>query len=222
MTVLSLATRCHVHAYVPRHDHLPSRTFLSFPSVTRSVLQFRRRQEQAESQKAAHANKRSGEFMEDNPDPGRAYPCRTEYDIVKEQAWRKAWCEDLENQVRHFNVQLSLKPPPRSVHRVREACSLLQHTHAPFLSVHTTALTVRTRTPTPLPFAPSPLRTRDALLFRVCPLTQIELKRRLEGGIRNAEVSRDRVRAAQLEAAVKADRRREMEMKRLDRERINK
>ena len=37
--------------------------------------------------------------MEDNPDPGRAYPCRFEYDIVKEQAWRKAWCEDLEKQV---------------------------------------------------------------------------------------------------------------------------
>lgn len=53
-------------------------------------------------------------------------------------------------------------------------------------------------------------------------LTQIELKRRLEGGIRNAEVSRDRVRAAQLDAAIKADRRREMEVKRLDRERINK
>eukprot|EP00903_Cladosiphon_okamuranus_P006257 g6140.t1 len=104
--------------------------------------------EQAESQKAARANKRSGEFMEDNSDPGRAYPCRIEYDIVKEQAWRKAWCEDLEKQ--------------------------------------------------------------------------IELKRRLEEGIRNAEASRDRVRAAQLDAAVKADRRREMEVKRLDRERISK
>eukprot|EP00752_Nemacystus_decipiens_P012315 g10919.t2 len=104
--------------------------------------------EQAESQKAARADKKSGEFMEDNPDPGRAYPCRFEYDIVKEQAWRKAWCEDLEKQ--------------------------------------------------------------------------IELKRRLERGIRHAEASRDRVRAAQLDAAVKADRRREMKVMRLDKERINK
>ncbi|CAN0043467.1 unnamed protein product [Ectocarpus fasciculatus] len=103
---------------------------------------------QAEAQKAARDEKRSLEFMKDNPDPGRAYPCRVEYDIDKEQAWRKAWCADLEKQV--------------------------------------------------------------------------ELKQRLEGGIRKAEASRDRVRAAQLDAAIKADRRREMEVKRLDRERINK
>ncbi|CAM9850835.1 unnamed protein product [Ectocarpus sp. 12 AP-2014] len=101
-----------------------------------------------EAQKAARDEKRSLEFMKDNPDPGRAYPCRVEYDIDKEQAWRKAWCEDLEKQV--------------------------------------------------------------------------ELKQRLEGGIRKAEASRDRVRAAQLDAAIKADRRRELEVKRLDRERINK
>ncbi len=40
------------------------------------------------------------EFMKDNPDPGRAYPCRTEYDLVKERAWRKSWCADLEQQVK--------------------------------------------------------------------------------------------------------------------------
>ncbi|CAM9634616.1 unnamed protein product [Ectocarpus sp. 8 AP-2014] len=101
-----------------------------------------------EAQKAARDEKRSLEFLKDNPDPGRAYPCRVEYDIDKEQAWRKAWCADLEKQV--------------------------------------------------------------------------ELKQRLEGGIRKAEASRDRVRAAQLDAAIKADRRRELEVKRLDRERINK
>ncbi|CAM9660315.1 unnamed protein product [Ectocarpus sp. 13 AM-2016] len=101
-----------------------------------------------EAQKAARDEKRSLEFMKDNPDPGRAYPCRVEYDIDKEQAWRKAWCADLEKQV--------------------------------------------------------------------------ELKQQLEGGIRKAEASRDRVRAAQLDAAIKADRRRELEVKRLDRERINK
>ncbi|CAM9112823.1 unnamed protein product [Ectocarpus sp. 4 AP-2014] len=101
-----------------------------------------------EAQKAARDEKRSLEFMKDNPDPGRAYPCRVEYDIDKEQAWRKAWCADLEKQV--------------------------------------------------------------------------ELKQRLEGGIRKAEASRDRVRAAQLDAAIKADRRRELEVKRSDRERINK
>ncbi|CAM9402755.1 unnamed protein product, partial [Pylaiella littoralis] len=104
--------------------------------------------EQGEAQRAAREEKRSGEFMKDNPDPARAYPCRVEYDIDKEQAWRKAWCADLEKQV--------------------------------------------------------------------------ELKRRLEGGNRGAEASRDRERAAQLDAAIKADRRREMRVKRSDMERINK
>ncbi len=51
---------------------------------------------------------------------------------------------------------------------------------------------------------------------------QIELKRRLEVRARNTEASEDRVRAAQLDAAIKADRRREMMVKRLDMERINK
>ena len=37
-----------------------------------------------------------------------------------------------------------------------------------------------------------------------------------------AEASRDRVRAAQLDAAIKADRRREAQVKRLDRDRINR
>ncbi|CAM9502627.1 unnamed protein product, partial [Hapterophycus canaliculatus] len=103
---------------------------------------------QAEAQKAAKEAKRSGDFMKENPDPGRAYPCRVEYDIDKEQAWRKAWCADLEEQ--------------------------------------------------------------------------IELKQKLEGRIRKAEEARDRLWSAQLGAAIKADRRREMKVKRLDRERISK
>ncbi|CAM9997859.1 unnamed protein product [Scytosiphon promiscuus] len=103
---------------------------------------------QAEAQKAAKEAKKAGEFMKANPDPGRAYPCRVEYDIDKEQAWRKAWCSDLEEQ--------------------------------------------------------------------------IELKQRLEGRIRKAEVARDRLWSAQLGAAIKADRRREMKVKRLDREKISK
>lgn len=65
---------------------------------------------------AAKADKRSGDFMQDNPDPGRAYPCRTEYDLVKEQAWRKAWCADLEKQVLLCcNVLLTLKLPYNSL-----------------------------------------------------------------------------------------------------------
>lgn len=57
-------------------------------------------QEQAEAQKAANKDKKAVEFMKDNPDPGRAYPCRTEYDLFKERAWRKSWCADLEQQVK--------------------------------------------------------------------------------------------------------------------------
>lgn len=58
--------------------------------------------------------------MQDNPDPGRAYPCRIEYDIVKEQAWRKAWCEDLEEQVNDGSIvsaaeAANVKLPPRYI-----------------------------------------------------------------------------------------------------------
>lgn len=51
---------------------------------------------------------------------------------------------------------------------------------------------------------------------------QIDLKKALEVEAKCAEVTRDRERAEQLEAAIKSDRRREAHVKRLDRARINK
>lgn len=87
---------------------------------------FWRRQEQAELQKAARAERRSGEFMQGSSDPGRAYPCRIEYDIVKEQAWRKAWCADLEKQVlqRDTDAETTTAKLPPQVHEGQES---LQH-----------------------------------------------------------------------------------------------
>ncbi|CAM9843936.1 unnamed protein product [Laminaria digitata] len=103
---------------------------------------------QAEAQRAERAQSKNAEFLSRNPDPNRAYPCRIEYNVEKEAAWRRGWCSDLE--------------------------------------------------------------------------AQIELKQGLAFEAKCAEVSRDRVRAAQLDAAIKADRRREARVKRLDRARINR
>eukprot|EP00904_Undaria_pinnatifida_P005340 jgi/Undpi1/1936/HiC_scaffold_12.g05323.m1 len=103
---------------------------------------------QAEAQRAARAQSKNAEFLSRNTDPNRAYPCRTEYNVEKEAAWRRRWCSDLE--------------------------------------------------------------------------AQIDLKKALEVEAKCAEVTRDRERAEQLEAAIKSDRRREAHVKRLDRARINK
>lgn len=57
-------------------------------------------QVQGELQKEAREGKKAAEFLSGNPDPGRAYPCRTEFNLDKEARWRRAWCSDLEAQVR--------------------------------------------------------------------------------------------------------------------------
>lgn len=51
---------------------------------------------------------------------------------------------------------------------------------------------------------------------------QVELKKKLKRRAKRAEASHDRLRAAQLDAAVKADRCREIEMTREDRAKIHR